>query len=129
MMLPLDQGLPRTAAALLRAAGFDAVHTAEWDLATAEDAVILESARAEARTVITLDADFHALMARSGASSPSVIRVRREGLRADAMASLIQSVVTHCSDDLAAGALVSVESDRVRVRRLPIQARSPRQDR
>jgi predicted nuclease of predicted toxin-antitoxin system len=37
MKLLLDQSLPRSAAALLRQAGIDAVHTAEIGLATAED--------------------------------------------------------------------------------------------
>ena len=41
MKLLLDQGLPRSAAELLRAAGIDAVHTGEIGCATAEDAEIL----------------------------------------------------------------------------------------
>ena len=44
MKLLLDQGLPRSAAALLRNAGFDTVHTGEIGLARAEDAVILDEA-------------------------------------------------------------------------------------
>jgi hypothetical protein len=36
MKLLLDQGLPRSSAAILREAGFDAVHAGEISLATAE---------------------------------------------------------------------------------------------
>ncbi|MFO7631905.1 MAG: DUF5615 family PIN-like protein [Caldilinea sp.] len=53
MKLLLDQGLPRSAAALLRDAGIDAIHTGEIGYATAEDAVIIirvERLRAEALT-------------------------------------------------------------------------------
>ena len=62
MKLLLDQGLPRTAAALLRQAGIDSVHVGEIGYAAATDASILERARNEERVVVTLDADFHALV-------------------------------------------------------------------
>ena len=69
MKLLLDQGLPRSSAVLLRAAGVDAVHTAEIGLSRAEDPAILERGRDDERVVVTYDADFHALMALSGADS------------------------------------------------------------
>ena len=116
MRLLLDQGLPRTAADLLRSAGMDAVHTGECGLATASDIAILEYTRAEDAIVVTLDADFHALMALSGATQPSVIRIRIERLRAAPLADFLQTVLAQCRDDLAAGALVSVDRRRVRVR-------------
>jgi predicted nuclease of predicted toxin-antitoxin system len=75
-MILLDQGLPRFSAAILRSNGHDAIHTGEIGLSRADDAVIIERGRDEDRIVVTLDADFHALMALSGASSPSVIRIR-----------------------------------------------------
>ena len=56
------------------------------------DRLILERARAEQRTVITLDADFHALLAVGNESSPSVIRIRREGLRGDELAGLLHRI-------------------------------------
>ena len=121
MRLLLDQGLPRTAAAMLRNAGIDAVHTGDSGLTTASDSAILHHARSEARIVVTLDADFHTLMALSGATGPSVIRIRIERLRAAPLADLVQSVLAQCRDDLAAGALVSVDRRRVRVRKLPIR--------
>ena len=51
-------------------------------MSTAEDVEILERDRQDQQTIVTLDADFHALLALSGAISPSVIRIRIEGLRA-----------------------------------------------
>ena len=59
MKLLLDQGLPRTAAELLRTAGVDALHVGEIGYATAGDATILQIAQDEQRVVVTLDADFH----------------------------------------------------------------------
>ena len=61
MKLLLDQGLPRSAASLLRAADIDTVHTGEIGLATADDESIIQVARQQERVVITLDADFHSL--------------------------------------------------------------------
>ena len=69
MKLLLDQGLPRSTANLLRAAEIDAVHVAEIDLAAAEDIQILQKARENQRVVVTLDADFHTLLADSSISN------------------------------------------------------------
>ncbi len=120
MKLLLDQGLPRTAAERLRLAGLEAVHAAEIGLATASDSKIVEHARLGGWVVITLDADFHAQIAVENAASPSVVRIRREGLRADALVDLLGRVLRTCSEDLDRGALVSITSDAIRVRRLPI---------
>lgn len=48
--------------------------------ATGEE--ILRLARERVATAITLDADFHAILAVSGAAGPSVVRVRRQGMDA-----------------------------------------------
>jgi len=120
MKLLLDQGLPRTSAEILRSAGMDVVHTGEMGLATAEDADIIEWGRNDGRIIATLDADFHALIALSGAASPSVIRIRIERLRGEQMAQLLQLVINQCREELKAGALVTVYKRSIKLRRLPI---------
>jgi predicted nuclease of predicted toxin-antitoxin system len=120
MKLLLDQGTPRSTSALLRKAGIDAVHTAEIRMAEADDEEILRSASADNLTIVTLDADFHALLALSSARKPSVIRIRIEGLNAEALSLLIQNVIEQCAGDLNKGAIVSVREHQIRVRRLPI---------
>ena len=120
MRLLLDQGTPRSVAALLRQAGFEAVHTAELGMAKAADEEILARASADNRIVVTLDADFHALLALSEARSPSIIRIRLEGLRAEEFSALLQNVLLRCQDDLEIGVMVSVQTSRIRVRNLPI---------
>jgi hypothetical protein len=54
MKLLLDQGLPRSAASLLRERGIDAVHVAELGLSAASDAAILERGRETGCVVVTL---------------------------------------------------------------------------
>ncbi|MGH8229703.1 MAG: DUF5615 family PIN-like protein [Steroidobacteraceae bacterium] len=60
----LDQGLPRSAAEVLRCAGWNVLHASECGLSTSTDEAILSFARKEGRSVCTLDADFHALLGR-----------------------------------------------------------------
>ena len=120
MKLLLDQGLPRSTATLLRQSGIDSVHVGEIGLATADDIIILEEGRRSDQVVVTLDADFHALMALSGATSPSVIRIRIEGLRSEAYTRLLKEILQSCRKNLEIGALVSVQPGRLRIKRLPL---------
>ena len=120
MKLLLDQGLPRTTASLLRDAGIDAVHTGEIGYATAEDTAIIEKAIQDGRVIVTLDADFHALLALTGRSSPSVIRIRIEHLRAETLADLLEGILTSWSDELDTGVAVTVQPGRIRFRHLPL---------
>ena len=120
MKLLLDQGLPRGAALELRRRAFDVVHAGDVGLATASDQDILEHARREGQVIVTLDGDFHALLVLAGAASPSVVRVRIQGLRGEQVAELLERVIALCEADLLAGAMVTVEEHAVRVRALPL---------
>ena len=53
--------------------------------------------------LITLDADFHALVVLSGVNSPSVVRIRIEGLTGQNAALLIQKIVTQYRLELETG--------------------------
>jgi predicted nuclease of predicted toxin-antitoxin system len=118
MRLLLDQG--RSSASLLREAGIDAVHVGEIGYANAEDAAILEKGRQDNRVIVTLDADFHAILALTNVTSPSVIRVRIEGLRGIDFFHLLQKIHHHWGDALEQGAVLSVQQNRIRVRHLPL---------
>jgi predicted nuclease of predicted toxin-antitoxin system len=120
MKLLLDQGLPRSTARLLRSQGVDTLHVGEIDMSAAEDSAILACGQVENRIVVTLDADFHALLALSGALSPSVIRIRREGLKAEGLVELLAKVLDEWSEELELGAVVTVDTSRSRMRRLPL---------
>ena len=99
------------------------LHASEVGLSAAADSAILAWARRRRRTVVTLDADFHALMALSGARKPAVVRIRIEGLKAEGLSLLMQAVLARCTADLGAGALVTVDPAGIRIRRLPIAKR------
>ena len=93
MKLLLDQGCPRSAAGLLRDVGVDTLHVGEIGIAAVADSAILLWAFEEERVVVTLDADFHALFALSEAIAPSVVRIRIQRLRGQAMMELILNVL------------------------------------
>lgn len=88
----LDQGLPRSAATILHDEGWNVLHTDEIGLSRYTDKQILEYAQSEQRIIITLDSDFHAILALTNAPAPSVIRIRLEGLRGPELALLIKRI-------------------------------------
>lgn len=116
MKLLLDQG----------AAGYAAEHVGDIGLARAADSEILDHARRKGQLVVTLDADFHTLMAVSGAAKPSVIRIRIQALRGGDIAAILENIIAACRRDLEAGALVTVTQRRVGLRRLPIRPKPRR---
>lgn len=120
MKVLLDQGLPRSATILLIVQGIDAVHVGEIGMSTATDAEILEYSRRERYIIVTLDADFHALLAIPGVTSPSVIRLRLEGLKAEGLVAVLRQVLAEWAEELEAGAVVTVDAKRIRMRRLPL---------
>lgn len=124
MKLLLDQGLPLSASSLLTQQGFNTIHVSEIEMWAAEDTEIIQKAQAENRVVVTLDADFHSILALNNFSAPSVIRIRIERLLALALTQLIIDVIYQCQEDLEQGAAITVEPNRIRIRRLPLISNS-----
>jgi predicted nuclease of predicted toxin-antitoxin system len=116
----LDQGLPLGAVDLLKSAGEDAVHVSEVGMSKSTDELILNHAFKDGRIVVTLDADFHALLARSGDKGPSVVRFRMEGMTAKPTATLILEIAEKFGAHLHSGCVLSCDEERVRLRKLPI---------
>jgi predicted nuclease of predicted toxin-antitoxin system len=117
----IDNNLSPLLAENVKAAGHDAVHIRDLGLEAATDLVVLDQARSQDRVLVSADTDFGALLARSGATSPSVLLIRRLlGRRAAEQAALIQANLPPVAEDLAAGAIVVLGDDWLRVRRLPL---------
>lgn len=120
MKLLLDQGLPRSTVSHLASKGIVAEHVGVLGLAQATDEFIIEEARRRQAVIVTLDADFHQMLASSRSTTPSVVRIRIEGLKGNQLAAILASVVSAAGTELNAGAVVSVTPGRIRVRLLPI---------
>jgi predicted nuclease of predicted toxin-antitoxin system len=89
-------------------------------MAQAEDMDILVWAREHGYIVITLDADFHAILAVTGADAPSVIRVRMQGLQAEALATLVQKIVERYRAELSSGCMLTVKKRKTTCHVLPV---------
>jgi predicted nuclease of predicted toxin-antitoxin system len=119
MKLLLDQGLPRSTRDLLRQLGHEVAHVGDLGMARAKDEEILAIAKESNAIIVTLDADFHALLVHDSATGPSVIRLRVQGLGASKLCAVINNVLVSCGDELAKGAAVSASENYARVHRLP----------
>jgi predicted nuclease of predicted toxin-antitoxin system len=91
----------------------------ELGLSCAEDTEIVKLARNQRAVIVTLDADFHALPATSGASRPSVIRIRLQGLEAKSVAAVVVRVMGRFPVELEAGCLITVKLRRTTCHMLP----------
>ena len=116
----LDQGLPYSTTRHLRAAGWDVLHTIDVKMERATDREIIDYARLEKRFCVTLDSDFHSIIAVEHESSPSVIRIRQEGLSGEQVAQLLIRVYSDIEQDMTTGAFVTITDKSIRVRRLPV---------
>jgi len=119
MRLVLDQGVPRDAAALLRSLGHDCMHVGEIGMSTAADEEILAFSLGRHAVVVTLDADFHAILAVSGAQGPSVIRMRLQGLGAPKVVEVVRKVLASFEEELKGGSLITVKPLKTTCHRLP----------
>ena len=120
MRLLLDQGLPSSSAEILRNKGWDIQHTGEIGMSRATDRQILEYARDEQRIVITLDSDFHAILAVENLDSPSVVRIRQEGLRVPELAELVEKIWSRIGQQLENGAMATITEKAMRIRKIPL---------
>ena len=123
MRFLLDNNLSPKPAELLRAAGHDVVHVRDSGLASATDTVVIDEARTQGRVLISADTDFGTLLARTHATTPSFLLIRRaSGRRASEQAAIILSNLDTVQADLDAGAIVVLGEATLRIRRLPIGA-------
>jgi predicted nuclease of predicted toxin-antitoxin system len=92
-------------------------------MASATDPVVIDAARAQSRVLISADTDFGTLLARTHATMPSFLLLRRaSGRRASEQAAIILSNLNVVQADLDAGAIVVLGEATLRIRRLPIGA-------
>jgi predicted nuclease of predicted toxin-antitoxin system len=118
--------LPRQLGRLLETAGHSWLHARDLGLATAADEQILERAREQGEIILTHDLDYGTLLAFSGDSAPSVVIFRRQNVQPEALAGALLQSWDECGPALEEGALVVVEEQALRIRRLPIRSKLQR---
>lgn len=110
--LLLDSCVAGIVAVRLRADGHD-VATVREHGGDPGDPAILALAATERRAVVTIDHDFGVLVFRDGATHLGVLRLRQT--KSADLAERASALVASYGDDLAAGAFVTDDGDRVRV--------------
>jgi predicted nuclease of predicted toxin-antitoxin system len=119
MRLLLDNNLSHRLVELL--IGHDVEHLRSLGLQAATDDVVLARASEEHRVLVSADTDFGRILATTHATEPSVVLIRRQmGRSVDALAELLLANLPSVADDLAAGAVVVIADEDIRIRRLPI---------
>lgn len=121
MRFLVDQNVPVQVADALRQAGHHAEHTRERGLSRADDETLLALARAEESTIVTFDSDFARFLALSGDDAPSVLHIRLEPEHMGELGERVSAAVDKTATDLKEGAVVVLEPQRTRWRRLPIR--------
>jgi predicted nuclease of predicted toxin-antitoxin system len=120
MKFLIDMNLSPLWAPFLTGQGFGAVHWSIVGRPEAPDSEILDFAAAHGWVVFTHDLDFGILLAALRASRPSVIQVRSQDVLPSAIGDAVLRAIRTAAPHLEAGALVTVDSLRHRIRLLPI---------
>jgi len=121
MKLVVDMNLSPGWVEALSTHGIEAVHWSAVGQPNATDKDVMSWAAANRHLVLTHDLDFSALLAATGASTPSVIQLRGNNVLPEAALKRVVAAIRQASDDLEVGAIVSVDLDRARIRTLPLR--------
>lgn len=114
-----DMGVSPRVVAWLRAAGHDVADLREQGLQRLPDADVFAKAVAENRVLLTFDLDFGEIVGLGFQAGASVIVFRLRDTRVDFVIGRLRDVLDQSSTALGAGAIISVEDGRHRVRHLP----------
>ncbi|HPA20776.1 MAG TPA: DUF5615 family PIN-like protein [Verrucomicrobiae bacterium] len=121
MRILLDMNLAPAWVGVLADAGHEARHWGAVGAHDASDATIIAWAKANGHVVFTHDLDYGALLHATGAVSPSVIQIRGEEVRPATMAATVVTALETAAEDLAKGALVTIDPRKMRVAVLPLR--------
>lgn len=120
MNILIDMNLSPEWVKAINSQGFDAVHWSKVGAITAPDKEIMAWAKSNRHIVLTHDLDFGAILAATGADSPSVIQLRFQDIAPERSKHIVLNVLSRFRSELETGVLISVDEDRARIRVLPL---------
>ena len=124
MKLLVDMNLSPRWVPFLSDAAHKAVHWSTVGKADATDSEIMAFAAANDYVVLTNDLDFAATLASTHHKKPSVVQIRAEDLDPNVIGTQIVAALQRAQKELEAGALLTIEADRTRLRVLPFAIES-----
>lgn len=120
MKLLVDMNLSPRWTELLHDAGWEAVHWSAVGKFNAPDSEVMAYAAQHDYVVLTLDLDFSAILAATHGEKPSVVQIRTEDVSPRVIGPHVTAALRHMESELRAGALLTIDSRRTRVRLLPL---------
>jgi predicted nuclease of predicted toxin-antitoxin system len=100
---------------------FEAIHWSDIGLGTASDMDVMSWAGEHDCVVITADLDFGSILAATGGQKPSVIQLRGDRTMPGTIGNVLLDCIRTAHEELAGGALISLDTTRARLRILPLR--------
>jgi predicted nuclease of predicted toxin-antitoxin system len=120
MKLIVDMNLSPRWAGWLVNAGIEAAHWSELGANNAPDSEIMTYASLNDYVVLTHDLDFSAILAATHGKKPSVVQIRADDVSPDVIGLLVIAALEQMVSELEAGALLTIDPNRTRMRLLPL---------
>jgi len=121
MKLLLDMNLSPRWVPLVNNTGLQAKHWSEVGKPDASDLEIFRYAASNDYVILTHDLDFGAILAVSRGKKPSVVQIRSGDVSPENVAAQTVEALLLMQAELEAGALLTIEADRTRLRLLPFR--------
>ena len=123
MKLLVDMNLAPSWVGVLVDAGIDAAHWSTLGAGNATDSEIMAYAKVNDCIVLTHDLDFGAILAANHGKKPSVVQIRAEDVSPQAIGNYVIAALRQMATELDEGALLTIDTNRTRLRVLPFQSR------
>jgi predicted nuclease of predicted toxin-antitoxin system len=120
MKILIDMNLSPDWCRAFSSQGIESVHWSNIGDKSAPDNILMDWARSNGYIVFTHDLDFGTILAATATTAPSVIQVRTQDTFPDRLLTKIVDALKQFETQLIAGALVTIDENRSRVRILPI---------
>ncbi len=121
MKILVDMNLSPRWSGLLSEAGWETKHWSAAGKPGASDREILDYAAANDYVVLTHDLDFGAILAVTHGKKPTVVQIRGEDVSLEGIGGQVVAALFHVQAELEAGALLTIETERARLRLLPLR--------
>lgn len=123
MRLLVDMNLSPRWVSLLNGVNIEAAHWSTIGAGNAPDSEIMAYAAKHGYVVLTHDLDFSTILAATHGEKPSVVQIRAEDVSPDAIGLQVITALRQMAVELQEGALLTVDTNRTRMRVLPLQAK------
>jgi predicted nuclease of predicted toxin-antitoxin system len=121
--LLIDVNLSPRWVPLLSQQGMLATHWSTQGPLDAPDTVIMAHAKTHDHIVLTHDLDFSAILAATNDGKPSVIQIRAADVSPELNMAQVLIALRQMKTELQAGALITIDPGRTRLRILPLAVR------